>query len=396
MVQLMHTWGENFVVRFPLPWSRWVFLHEPQAVQALLEDINPEKAPDFTRGLHAIAKGGLLTAPYEAWLVERRRVAPTMTERYVGDLHQIFEEEAEHLWARLEDAASGGTVIEMDAALVGTLFDVIARITIGRSLGFEADARSQTMTRSIESALDEAMRRIVLPPGAGYLTALTPAGRQYRAAMRDIDALLDDCVQQRIRDRSGAPEGSCSGGVRTDLLGVLLDAFDERVLTLQDVKDQLLTFLLAGHDTTAHTLTWMLWEIARDPDLQEALAAEAHAALPLRSDFPRGRACLAKLDLLDRVWQEALRKHPVAATGTLRQLHSAATVPTARAPDGTYNERAALAALLQLPAHAKISIPPFSVQRNPRHWPDPERFDPRRFEAAAVSARHPFAFQVRV
>lgn len=395
MVQLMHEWGDNFVVRFPLPWSRWVFLHEPQAVQALLEDINPEKAPDFTRGLHAIAKGGLLTAPWEAWLVERRRVAPTMTERYVGDLHQIFEEEAEHLWARLEDAAAGGTAIEMDSALVGTLFDVIARITIGRSLGFKADASSQTMTSSIESALDEAMRRIVLPPGAGWLTALTPAGRQYREAMGDIDALLEDCVQQRLRDRSGGPGGGGNGG-RTDLLGVLLDAYDERVLTLQDVKDQLLTFLLAGHDTTAHTLTWMLWEIASESDLQEALAEEARAALPSRSDFPRGRACLAQLELLDRVWQEALRKHPVAATGTLRQLHTAATVPTARSPDGTYADGTAPAALLQLPAQAKISIPPFSVHRNPRHWPEPESFDPRRFEAAAVSARHPFAFQVRV
>ena len=118
----MNEWGENFVVRFPLPWSRWVFLNEPMAIRVLLEDVNPEKSADFTRGLDAIAKGGLLTADWREWLQERRRCAPTMTERYVGDLHRIFEEEAAFLHARLEQAAASGDPIEMDGALVGTRF----------------------------------------------------------------------------------------------------------------------------------------------------------------------------------------------------------------------------------------------------------------------------------
>jgi len=386
MVELMGKWGDNFIVRFPFPWSRWIFLNEPQAIQALLIDINPEKSDDFKRGMSALGKDGLLTAENTTWLQERRRIAPTMTERYVGDLHLIFEEEGAHLWARLEKAARSGESIEMDNAFVGTLFDITARITIGRSLGLRADASSNPMTADFGTALDEAMRRIVLPPGGGVLTALTPDGRRYRQAFRRIDQLLDDCVQQRLQELGGGTTKT------TDLLGVLLDAYAEGVLSLQQVKDQLLTFLVAGHDTTAHTLSWMAWEIVQKPGLQDALAAETRLALPSRVDVT-SKTSLSKLSLLDRVWQESLRKHPVAATGTLRQLKSMAMVPTSIGVDGLDRGSFTTSAHIQLPAHSKISIPPFSIHRNHKHWPNPEIFEPSRFETAAVSERHPYAFQ---
>jgi len=239
-------------VHFPFPWSQWIFLNEPQTIQALLVDVDPEKSADFKRGISALAKDGLFTAEYTTWLQERRRIAPTMTERYVGDLHRIFEEEGAHLWAQLDKAARSGESIEMDHAFVGTLFDITARIIIGSKCDLK-------LTADIATTLDEAMRRIVLPPGGDLLTALTPAGRQYRQAFRRIDQLLDDCVQQRLQETGGGARKT------TDLLGVLLEANAEGVLSLQQVKDQLLTFLVAGHDTTAHTLSWMAWELVQKP-----------------------------------------------------------------------------------------------------------------------------------
>jgi len=342
-------------------------------------DVDPEKSADFKRGISALAKDGLFTAEYTTWLQERRRIAPTMTERYVGDLHRIFEEEGAHLWAQLDKAARSGESIEMDHAFVGTLFDITARIIIGSKCDLK-------LTADIATTLDEAMRRIVLPPGGDLLTALTPAGRQYRQAFRRIDQLLDDCVQQRLQETGGGARKT------TDLLGVLLEANAEGVLSLQQVKDQLLTFLVAGHDTTAHTLSWMAWELVQKPGLQDALAAETRLALPTRSEFP-SKTSLSKLSLLDRVWQESLRKHPVGATGTLRQLRNMTLVPTSTGIDGIDLGSFTTSAYIQLPANSKISIPPFSVHRNQKHWPKPETFDPSRFEAAVVSERHPYAFQ---
>jgi len=162
------------------------------------------------------------------------------------------------------------------------------------------------------------------------LWALTPAGRRektrYQQAKRNIDQLLDDCVQQRLQDIGG-------GATKTsDLLGVLLEAHTEGVLSLQQVKDQLLTFMIAGHDTTAHTLTYMMWEIVQNPGLQDALAVEARQELKSRTDFP-SKSSLSNLGLLDRVWQESLRKHPAVATGTVRVLNRTVTLPTSTGAD---------------------------------------------------------------
>jgi len=160
-LDMMAKHGENFVVRFPFPWSRVVFLTEPQAIKHLLEVVNPEKPAVFKRGFDVIAKDSLITAEWDTWLRERQRVAPTMTERYVGDLHRIFEEEAAHLWARLDNAAESGDAIEMNGALMGTLFDMIARITIGRSLGMRADTSSTSMSEDIKNLFEASMLKMV-------------------------------------------------------------------------------------------------------------------------------------------------------------------------------------------------------------------------------------------
>lgn len=69
-------------------------------------------------------------------------------------------------------------------------------------------------------------------------------------------------------------------------MNVLLDAESEGLKDRNDVKGQLLTFVFAGHDTTAHAMLWLLWEVSQNSELQEALAVEAKEALPLRQDFP--------------------------------------------------------------------------------------------------------------
>jgi cytochrome P450 len=112
------------------------------------------------------------------------------------------------------------------------------------------------------------------------------------------------------------------------------------------------------------------------PHLQDALAAEAAAALPGRLDFPT-RETLRSVPLLGRTFKEALRKHPVVAGGTLRALSTAVRLPSGE----------------RLPAGAVVGVPNFAVHRNPLHWPDPEKFDPGRFTSEAIKGRHKHAFQ---
>jgi len=181
-----------------------------------------------------------------------------------------------------------------------------------------------------------------------------------------------------IRIKGDDQGGGGGGGAARagDLLDLLLDAEAEGAISASQVSAQLFTFIVAGHDTTAHTLSFLLYEVCAAPHLRDTLAVEAAAALPGRLDFPT-RATLRSVPLLDRTFKEALRKHPVAATGTFRALSTAMRLPSGE----------------HLPAGARVLVPPFAVQRNPRHWPNPESFDPGRFTPEASEGRHKHAFQ---
>jgi cytochrome P450 len=371
----METYGENYEVRFPLPWTRWCFLHEPVMIKALLNEVNPPKSPEFCRGIDAVAKGSMLTAPWEEWLVQRRTTSPALSQKLVGSWSPIFEEASAPLLERLEAASESQQEVELDEALVKVFLAIISRITLGRYL---SERQATELMGGITDALDEGMRRILLPPGGRFVTAVLPVGRRYRRARRSMQELVRSCVSERRATRAAADGAGAASG---DLLDLLLDAEAAGAMSDTEVDGQLLTFILAGHDTTAHTLSWMLYEVAAQPALQTALQAECDEALPDRGHFPSA-ATLRSLPLLDRVWREALRKHPVAATGTLRRLSADCTLT------GGDGEE------LTLRKGTTVSVVPFSLHRNPKHWESPvEAFDPDRFLPQALEARHPFAYQ---
>ena len=396
-VRLVREYGENVKLRFPLPWNQLLLLTDPAAIQEVIVVANPPKAPELARGLNWIFEGagGLLTAEWEAWLVQRRLVSPAMSERLVGSWQAIFEEQSVPQMARLEAAAADGSVVEMDALLVDVFLSIISRITLGRRL--DDDAVSELLV-GIGDVLDEAMGRIFLPAVvADALMVATPTGRRRYDARTRVMATMNDNIRRRREARAAAEAGAAAaaagegegprikgddegGGRNTTraggLLDLLLDAEAEGVISAAQVSAQLLTFIIAGHDTTAHTLSFLLYEVCAAPHLQDALAAEAAAALPGRLDFPT-RETLRSVPLLGRTFKEALRKHPVVAGGTLRALSTAVRLPSGE----------------RLPAGAVVGVPNFAVHRNPLHWPDPEKFDPGRFTSEAIKGRHKHAFQ---
>ena len=311
----------------------------------------------------------------------------------------IFEEESAPLMAQLEAAAAAESVVEMDALLVQGFLGIILRVTLGRRLD---DATARKLGTGIGDVLAEVMRRSVLPAVVAN-TREVATGRRCHDARASVMATMNDNVGRRREARAAAAAAAAAGaataaaaagaeGFRSkgddeggggggatgpgDLLDLLLDADAEGAISASQVTAQLFTFIVAGHDTTAHTLSWLLYDVCAAPHLHDALAAEAADALPGRLDFPT-RVTLRSVPLLDRTFKEALRKHPVAATGTFRALSAAVRLPSGE----------------RLPAGARVIVPPFAVQRNPRHWPDPERFDPGRFTPEASEGRHPHAFQ---
>jgi cytochrome P450 len=137
------------------------------------------------------------------------------------------------------------------------------------------------------------------------------------------------------------------------------------------LRDELLTFFVAGHETTAVLLAWLLIELAASPEWDARLAAEAADAL---GDRVATAADMARLPLTGMAIDETLRVHPPAWM----------TSRTATRDD--------VVAGFRIRRGEVAGISPYAIHRQAEHWPDPERFDPTRFEPAAVAARPRFAY----
>ena len=201
-----------------------------------------------------------------------------------------------------------------------------------------------------------------------WITPLWVPTAQHREFARSRQ-FLDERINSFIQDRR-TTQHECQ-----DVLALLLAAVDEagQPLSDQEIRDELMTFLLAGHDTTANALTWTWFLLSRFRTVRERLIQEVETILegrlPIAPDLPR-------LVYTKMVWDEALRLYPPAWL-----LHSRVSHAEDRLPSGVL-----------LPAGSTVFQSPWSIHRNARWFPDPNRFDPDRFSPEAKQARQAFSY----
>jgi cytochrome P450 len=178
-----------------------------------------------------------------------------------------------------------------------------------------------------------------------------------KAAIARLNRLVLEIVARRRAE----------GGDRGDLLSMLLATRDEdgSALTDQDICDEALTLIFAGHDTSANTLTWAWHLLTENPEVQEALHQEVQRVVGERELTPED---LPKLPLVEQVIQETLRLYPVVWIGD--------RVPERDIELGGY----------AIPKGTGIIFSMYVTQRDERFFPDPERFDPARFSPARIGS----------
>ena len=229
-------------------------------------------------------------------------------------------------------------------------------------LGADVHASVQTVVDSM--AVFNNYLPFSLLPGARLLERL-PIGPM--PGMRRALAALDTMIFGLIRERR------TSGITGDDLLGIMLEASDESgSMDDRQVRDEALTLLLAGHETTANALTFAVWLVARHTDVQERIAAEIRDVcgdrLPQAADFPR-------LKYLERVFAESMRLYPPSWV-------------VARTAAEPYTMRTGE----HIPKGAHLILSQLVVHHDPRWWPDPLRFDPERFCEEAKATRPKMAY----
>jgi cytochrome P450 len=200
-----------------------------------------------------------------------------------------------------------------------------------------------------------------------------PRGRKFAAAVATLDAIVNRIVAQRRAEmeRGAAP--------RDDLLSMLLEARDEdsgEGMTDKQLRDELVTLFLAGHETTAIALTWTFHLLAQHPAAESRLHAEVDAVLGTGSLARAAPAFddLERLPYARMVAEEAMRLYPPAYVFSRRAAGDDQLGP------------------FHLPAGAHIIISPYALHRRPDYWPDPDVFRPERFAADAPADRPKHAY----
>ncbi|MFB6519808.1 cytochrome P450 [Streptomyces sp. NPDC056401] len=301
---------------------------------------------------------GLLTSQDEDYLRQRRLVQPLFTKRRVDGYADAVATETASTLAAWEAAPDG--VVDVADEMMTLALRAVARILFGT----DVDATADVVDRSFPVITAYVMRRGYSPVNVPRDWP-TPGNKRAAAAMDELYAVCDGIIAERRSTAAGATD--------EDLLSLLAAAssVDDGEFDATELREQVLIFLLAGHETTATSLAFSLHLLARHPELQDRARAEITAVL---GDRTPGAADLDRLPYLTQVLKEAMRLYPAAPVLGRRSVAAAEV-------DGH-----------TIPAGADVIVAPWVTHRHPGYWPDPERFDPDRFTPEAEAARPRYAW----
>jgi cytochrome P450 len=327
---------------------RWHMLMDPDAIRrVLLEELENYPKSDVTKNLLRPAIGeSLFIAEGAHWRWQRRAAAPVFSHRNVSALAPVMSAAAEASLARIEAADKRAS--DIYAEMVRATFDITASVTLSGSALFSSDEVHRAIDAYIAAAGKLSLFDILGLP----MWVPRPSRVMAGASLKQMKTIADDAVNSRR---------SAGAGDVPDLLDLLLEGEDPetgRSMSTAELRDNLLTFIVAGHETTALTLAWAFYLCAFDQGVQDKARAEAQSALQGRTataaDLPNLPYCRMIID-------EALRLYPPAALVSR----------TAQAPDTLAGR--------EVKKGDTVMIPIYALHRNALLWDDPDAFRPERF-----------------
>jgi len=324
-------------------------INDPVGIERVLVTDHQKftKSMDY-RALARVLGQGLLTSEGEFWKRQRRLVQPAFFRERILSYGGLMTSYAN----RLLDTWQDGEVRDIHRDMMRLTLEIAARALF--NVAIEGDAG--TITKALNVVLDD-MPRLA---GFAFLPEWVPVPGlgPFRRALADLDKIVYGIIQDR----------RATGEHPGDLLDLLLDARDENGTGMSDLqlRDEVMTLLLAGHETTANTLAWTLYLLAQNPAQQSLLEQEVRTAIG------GGVADAAKLDTLpytQMVLMEAQRLYPPAWAIGRKALQDMEICG------------------YQLRAGTNVIISQWVLHRDPKLYPNPERFDPERWREEVAGRR---------
>ena len=345
-------YGDIFYYR--AGWIHVYFLNHPDLIEAVLVRQYQNLLKDrVIRNSRWLFGDGLLTSEGETWKKQRRLTQPAFHRERIASYAGIMTQYTEKAVSEWRD----GAVVDLHREMMRLTLKIAVRTLFNvepegiREISQAADVLVRNMTGA----------RMLMPSVARFVPL--PSMVEFRRAARQLDATVYQIIDRRRRN------GQDSG----DLLSMLLEARDEDGSRMDDqqVRDEVLTFLLAGHETTALALSWSWHLLAENPDVDQRLGEELDRVLggrtPTISDLPL-------LPYSEGVIKESMRLYP-PAWGVGRTVVKEFEL-------GGY----------RIPAGANVVMSQWVQHRDGRFFPDPEKFDPGRWSTEASRKLPKFAY----
>lgn len=336
----------------------YIFSH-PDHVQYILQKNhrNYQKGPNYEK-LKPLLGNGLVTSDGDYWLRQRRLIQPAFHRKRLAELVSVMTKATHTMLNRWQRCASSSLPLDIADEFMRVTLDIVSLALFSTDTSEFVDRISQNLPVILERTNErfwEVLDLSRLP---------TPRNRRYQKALHELDEVVYGVIEKRRQSREPYD----------DLLTMLLEAIDTETgesMTDQQLRDEVMTLYLAGHETTANALSWCYYLLSQNPQVAQKLQAEVDQVLqgrtPENEDLP-------ELKYSRMVIDEALRLYP--------SVWSIARTPILIDEVNGY----------RIEPGVNVVLVPYITHRHPSFWDHPERFDPERFSPERSADRHPYAY----
>ncbi|WP_247005542.1 cytochrome P450 [Halorientalis litorea] len=333
---------------------------DPEAIERILvADADTYTKPEFQDdALGDLLGNGLLLSEGETWRQQRQLAQPAFDVRRLSGMADRIVDHTESLL----DGWADGDRVDIEEEMTTVTIDVILDLMMGTELPRERVERVRADLEPVAFRFEPSPIRFALPEWVPM-----PGDAEFAEAVESLEDLVGDIVAQRRHDIGSEDDPDAP----MDFLSVLLRARERGEQTDEQLRDEMMTMLLAGHDTTALTLTYTWFLLSENPEAERRVHAELDEVLD--GDRPTVED-VRELEYTEWVIKEAMRLYP--------PVYTIFRSPTTDVEIGGYT----------VPEDASIMLPQWAVHRSEKYWDDPETFDPDRWSPERANDRPRFAY----
>lgn len=318
-------------------------LNKPEYIEQVLKDRNLFIKSKGLRALGSLIGEGLLSNEGESWFRQRRLIQPVFHQKRIGGYGQIMVDYTEQMIANWQD----GEIRDIHEDMMRLTLNIVMKCLFNQDIT-EGDANK------VAHALDVAMNWFESKRKQGFFVLEwfpRPENIRYKNAIQDMDKSIYQIVNQRRNSQENPG----------DLLSMLMQAKDEEdgsQMSDKQLRDEVVTLMLAGHETTANALSWTWMLLSQHPEVQSKLIAEIKAVLNGRSPTI---ADIPNLPYANMVIKEVMRLYPPVSIFARQAAQDCQIGP------------------YEVPSGCHIMISQWVMHRSPRYFDEPEKFQPERW-----------------